>query len=77
MNTVNLQISLPIEVYNTIRKLSANNQLNDVILDAISLKIQNEKNAMNRLLQEGYTSTVIEEKEIIMDYQSADLENWD
>lgn len=77
MTTVNLQISLPLEVYNTIRRLDRSKQLNDIILDAIRLKIESEKNRMNSLLQEGYAATMNEDKEIISDFQSADLENWD
>jgi hypothetical protein len=76
MESVNLQISLPLSVYNRIFHLRNSNQINDIILDEINMKILNENVWSKELLKEGYILSKNDDKDIISDFEFSDLENW-
>ena len=77
METINIQISLPVDLYDNISKIANNNQINELILDAINSRIHSESKKLNDLLKAGYLSSNFEDKEIIADFAVSDIENWD
>jgi hypothetical protein len=77
MDTVELKISLPINIYNSLKSMMPGSNINQIIVHTLSKKISNDQQSMNELLKEGYISVSDEDRELINDFSSSDLENWD
>ena len=77
MNTVNIQLTLPVDLYNDYIQQSLNISFNDYIIKLISKSLNNKTNSFNNSLIEGYKASEIEDAEIISDFSGSDLENWD
>ena len=77
MNTVNLQIVLPSDVYNTFIRQSMGININDYIVEMIKLKNSNIANSISENLIEGYKASNLEDGQILSDFSVSDFENWD
>ncbi len=77
MDTVELKISLPINIYDSLKSMMPGSNINQIIVQTLSKKISNDQKSMNELLKEGYISVSDEDSELINDFSSSDLENWD
>ena len=77
MNTVNLQITLPSDVYNAFIQQSLGININDYIVELIKLKLNNKNNLINDYLIEGYEASNHEGEQILSDFSFSDFENWD
>ena len=77
MDTVELKISLPIDIYDSLKSMMPECSINQIIVHTLSNKIISDKKRMNELLKEGYIAVNDEDREISNDFSSSDLENWD
>jgi hypothetical protein len=77
MNTVNLQIALPNDVFQAIERYGLGKNINDFVLDAIRLKINTGTDSISEILKEGYIASSKEDNKISADFCISDLENWD
>ncbi|MFH1051334.1 MAG: hypothetical protein V1779_10460 [bacterium] len=77
MNTVNLQISLPEDIYNALSLKNIKSDINEFVIDAIKLKIQDRSESFKDVLKEGYMLNNMEDTQLIADFAMSDMENWD
>ena len=77
MNTVNLQISLPGEIYQDLQKFVIGKNINDFVIDAIKKRINSREDSFIELLKEGYIANREEDKRISQEFLFSDLENWE
>jgi len=77
MDTVDLKISLPINIYDSLKSLMPGSNINQIIVNTLSNKISNDNQLMHDLLKEGYISARDEDQQTLNDFSSSDLENWD
>ncbi len=75
MSTVRLNIVLPEEVANTLKKVS---NKSNFIADVLREKFREvEKKRLDQLLIEGYEATRKEDNKINEEWEKATLEKWD
>jgi len=75
MNTVNVNITLPIEIAEDLDSLAGTMDKSSFIVDCIRHRIkQIEK---ENLLKEGYKNTKMESIALAKEFESIDLEGWD
>lgn len=77
MNTVNLQIAIPEEIYTKLTNLKDNKSINKIFAKTLERKIISESVEFMDLLREGYLASNKEDREIIEDFADVDLEYWD
>lgn len=77
MNTVNLQIAIPEEIYTKLTNLKDNKSISQILAESLERKIISESDEFMDLLREGYLASNKEDREIIKDYADVDLEYWD
>ena len=77
METIDLKISLPVDIYNSLKNMVHGNNINQIIVETLSNNISNDKQTLNELLIEGYSTSKDEDRQIMNDFSSSDLENWD
>jgi mRNA interferase MazF len=77
LNTINLQISLPDDVFNALTKQSPEFKLSDFVIEAIKLKFQKNNTSLNEILREGYEATANEDAQILKNFSGTDFEHWD
>ena len=77
MNTVNLQIAIPEEIYTKLTNLKDNKSISKIFAESLERKIISESVEFMDLLREGYLASNNEDREIIKDFADVDLEYWD
>ena len=77
METISLNLHIPADLYKNLITFVPNIKIksNDFILDAIRLKLKNEKRQLQKSLIEGYKAIKNEDLQIINDFETADFEN--
>jgi len=68
-----IQIKLPSDVEQILNAIEENQ--NDFIVEAIREKI-NKKEALHKILEEGYQATKEEDISLVKDFEAVDLEGW-
>ena len=77
MNTVNLNISLPADLYNTYILQDFELNINDYIVETIKQKLKTRTQSFDEILIEGYLASNSDNGQIISDFSSSDFEHWD
>jgi len=80
MNTENvrLNITLPKDLVCLVDKISGPRKRSQFIAEAIRFKVKQDKKIdLEQQLSEGYRYCHRESLEIVSEFESADLENWD
>ena len=77
MNSIAFNLQLPSDLYKELIAYIPNLAIksNDFIVEAIKLKLQNEKKQLQKLLIEGYKSVKDEELQLTNDFETVDYEN--
>ncbi len=77
-DTVRLNITLPKEVVLALNRLTAPRKRSRFITESIKQRIeQEEKEAMEKILEEGYRTMKQESLVITKEFEAVDLEGWD
>ncbi|MGD9344699.1 MAG: hypothetical protein PVH84_02475 [Candidatus Aminicenantes bacterium] len=72
---IRLNITLPNDLGERLRKVKNKSRF---IAEALREKMEREKRIeIERLLKEGYRATAQEDKEIVEDWEKADLKEWE
>jgi metal-responsive CopG/Arc/MetJ family transcriptional regulator len=76
--TVRLNVTLPKGLVEAMKRVTEPRKRSRFIAEAVRQKIeQQEKEEMERLLEEGYQAAVRESLALTKEFESADLEGWD
>jgi len=76
--TVRLNITLPKGLVQAVNRLSGPRKRSRFIAEAVRQKIeQKEKEAIDKLLEEGYQAAAKESLTLTKEFESADLDGWD
>ena len=77
-DTVRLNITLPKELVLALNRLTAPRKRSRFITESIKQRIeQEEKEAMEKILEEGYRTMKQESLVITKEFEAVDLEGWD
>jgi len=77
-DTVRLNITLPKEVVLALNRLTAPRKRSRFITESIKQRIeQEEREAMEKILEEGYLTMKQESLVITKEFEAVDLEGWD
>jgi metal-responsive CopG/Arc/MetJ family transcriptional regulator len=76
--TVRLNITLPKDLVLAMNRVTGPRKRSRFVAEAVRQKIgQKEKEAMDKLLEEGYQASAKEGLTLTKEFESADLEGWD
>jgi len=76
--TVRLNITLPKGLVQAMNRVAEPRKRSRFIAEAVRQKIeQNEKEELEKLLEEGYRAAAKESLTLTKEFESADLEGWD
>ena len=78
MNTVRLNITIPEDLANQLEEIVPFRKKSKFIADAIKKRLNELKDIeLKRQLEEGYKARKGESKDIVKEFEVADLESWD
>lgn len=77
METISLNLHIPADLYKNLITFVPSIRINsnDFILDAIKLKLQNEKQQLQKSLIDGYKAVKNEDLQVLTDFETADFED--
>lgn len=76
--TVRLNITLPKDLVQAMNRVTGPRKRSRFVAEAVRQKIeQKEKEAIDKLLEEGYQTTAKENLDLTKEFENADLEDWD
>lgn len=76
--TIRLNITIPKDLAQAVNRFAGPGKRSNFIAEAIKQRInQKEKEALDKLLAEGYRAASKESLSVTKDFESADLEGWD
>ena len=77
MNSIQVNLSIPIPLYNHLQLYIPNAKSNRFIVNAIQVKLLREEEKLKRLLKEGYQVTKKEDLKITKEFESVDFDPLD